>query len=131
MARRTFAVIDVVEILAHWYAGRSKKQVAASLGVDRSTVAKYVAPAVAAGMSPGGPAINEEQWRAMVREWFPKSGRHPAQPAHMARDRPAPRAHRGPGGRGAGLGYPPAPSRLGGAGSQRGQPAPLFASAFC
>ena len=72
MARRTFAVIDVVEILAHWYAGRSKKQVAASLGVDRSTVAKYVAPAVAAGMSPGGPAINEEQWRAMVREWFPK-----------------------------------------------------------
>jgi hypothetical protein len=41
-------VVDVVEILVHWYAGRSKKEVAASLGVDRATVAKYVAPAVAA-----------------------------------------------------------------------------------
>ena len=57
MARRTFTVIDVVEILAHWYAGRSKKQVAASLGVDRSTVAKYVAPALAAGLVPGGPPV--------------------------------------------------------------------------
>ena len=71
MARRTFKVIDVVEILAHWYAGRSKKQVATSLGVDRSTVAKYVAPAVAAGLVPGGPPVTDEQWRAMVREWFP------------------------------------------------------------
>src|SRR5487761_904143 len=71
MARRTFTVIDVVEILAHWYAGRSKKQVAASLGVDRSTVAKYVGPALAAGLVPGGPAISEDHWRAMVRVWFP------------------------------------------------------------
>jgi transposase len=71
MARRTFKVIDVVEILAHWYAGRSKKQVATSLGVDRSTVAKYVAPAIAAGLVPGGPTVTDEQWRAMVREWFP------------------------------------------------------------
>lgn len=64
-------MIDVVEILQHWYAGRSKKEVAASLGVDRATVAKYVAPAVAAGLLPGGPAIGEEQWRQRVREWFP------------------------------------------------------------
>lgn len=71
MSRRTFDVIDVVEILVHWYAGRSKKEVARSLGVDRNTVAKYVAPAVEAGLVPGGPAVSEEQWRALVREWFP------------------------------------------------------------
>jgi hypothetical protein len=70
MARRTFKVIDVVKILAHWYAGRSKKHVARSLGVDRSTVANYVAPAIAAGLVPGGPPVTDEQWRAMVREWF-------------------------------------------------------------
>ena len=64
-------MIDVVEILQHWYAGRSKKEVAASLGVDRATVAKYTAPAVSAGLVPGGPAVSEEQWRQRVREWFP------------------------------------------------------------
>jgi len=69
--RVTFSVIDVVEILEHWYSGRSKTQVAQSLGVDRATVAKYVAPAEAAGLVPGGSAISEEAWRAKVREWFP------------------------------------------------------------
>ena len=38
MARRTFDVVDVTEILAHWYAGRSKNQIAESLGLDRKTV---------------------------------------------------------------------------------------------
>lgn len=42
MARRTFDVIDVVEILQHWYAGRSKTDVAASVGVDRGTVRQGV-----------------------------------------------------------------------------------------
>jgi transposase len=64
-------MVDVVEILVHWYAGRSKKEVSASLGVDRATVSKYVAPAEAAGMVPGGPPVSEEQWRAKVRGWFP------------------------------------------------------------
>jgi transposase len=71
MARRTFSVVDVVEILQHWYAGRSKSEVAHSVGVDRSTVAKYVAAATAAGFSPGGPPVSEEFWRGRVREWFP------------------------------------------------------------
>ena len=53
MARRSFDVIDVVEILQHWHAGRSKSQVAASVGVDRGTVAKYVARAEADGLVPG------------------------------------------------------------------------------
>src|SRR5450759_380099 len=45
MARRTFQVIDVVEALQHWHAGRPKTVVAASLGVDVKTIRKYVAGA--------------------------------------------------------------------------------------
>ncbi len=40
MARRSFYVIDIVEILVHWYAGRSQHELAASLGVDRKTIRK-------------------------------------------------------------------------------------------
>jgi hypothetical protein len=42
MARRSFYVIDIVEILVHWYAGRSQHELAASLGVDRKTI-RYAA----------------------------------------------------------------------------------------
>jgi integrase/recombinase XerD len=45
MARRTFTMVDVTEILQHWYAGRPKGEVARSLGVDAKTVRRYVAPA--------------------------------------------------------------------------------------
>ncbi len=53
MARRQFQVIDVVEVLQHWHAGRPKTVVAASLGVDVKTVRKYVSAAEAAGIVPG------------------------------------------------------------------------------
>lgn len=53
MARRTFDVVDVTEIFIHWYAGRSLNEVSASLGVDRKTIRKYLAPAVAAGLARG------------------------------------------------------------------------------
>ena len=72
MARRTFDVIDVTEILVHWHAGRSLNEMAQSLGVDRKTIRKYIAPAVAAGISPGGPARSEGEWQDLVREWFPE-----------------------------------------------------------
>jgi transposase len=62
---------DVVEILTHWYAGRSKSEVARSLGLHRETVCKYVAPAEVAGLLPGGEPISEEEWRRRAREWFP------------------------------------------------------------
>ena len=65
-------MIDVTEILVHWHAGRSQAQVADSLGVDRKTVRKYTAPAIAAGMVPGGAALAEAQWVALVRGWFPE-----------------------------------------------------------
>jgi transposase len=72
MARRTFDVIDVTEILMHWHAGRSKNEMAESLGVDRKTLRKYIAPAEAAGIVPGGPAKSEEEWAELVRGWFPQ-----------------------------------------------------------
>jgi transposase len=72
LARRTFEVIDIVEILIHWYAGRSKNELATSLGVDRKTLRKYLAPAEAAGICPGGPPMAEADWRKLVVEWFPQ-----------------------------------------------------------
>ena len=62
MARRTFDVIDVTEILVHWHAGRSLNEMSQSLGGDRKTIRKYVAPAAAAGIVPGGPAKAEQEW---------------------------------------------------------------------
>ena len=72
MARRTFDVIDATEILMHWHAGRSKNEMAESLGVDRKTLRKYIAPAEAAGIVPGGPPKTEEEWSELVRGWFPQ-----------------------------------------------------------
>src|SRR5438270_1357678 len=72
MARRTFDVIDVTEILVHWHAGRSLNEMSGSLGVDRKTIRKYVAPAIAAGITPGGPARCEAEWQELIREWFPE-----------------------------------------------------------
>jgi transposase len=71
MARRTFDVVDVTEILIHWYAGRSINEVSASLGVDRKTIRKYLTPAVAAGLRPGGPVMAQADWAALVMGWFP------------------------------------------------------------
>lgn len=65
-------MIDIVEILIHWYAGRSQHELAASLGVDRKTLRKYVGPARAAGIEPGGPPMAEVDWRTLVAGWFPE-----------------------------------------------------------
>ena len=65
-------MIDVTEILVHWHAGRSLSEMAQSLDVDRKTLRKYVAPAVAAGIVPGGPPRSEREWAELVREWFPQ-----------------------------------------------------------
>jgi predicted transcriptional regulator len=72
MARRTFDVVDIIEILVHWHAGRSKSEIAQSLGVDRKTAGKYIAAAEAAGMVPGGPPVAEDRWAELAREWFPE-----------------------------------------------------------
>src|SRR5215510_8576809 len=72
LARRSFDVVDVTEILVHWSAGRSQSEIATSLGLDRKTVKKYVAPAVAAGLCPGGPPMSSADWERLVRSWFPE-----------------------------------------------------------
>lgn len=66
-------MVDLIEIYVHWFAGRSKSEIAASLGVDRGTLRKYLAPAEAAGIAPGGPPmLVEADWRRLVAEWFPQ-----------------------------------------------------------
>lgn len=65
-------VVDVTEILVHWYAGRSQAQLAESLGVDRKTVRKYLRPAMEAGLAPGGPPVDVAGWTARAAEWFPE-----------------------------------------------------------
>jgi len=73
MARRSFQVIDVVEVLQHWHAGRPKTVVAASLGVDVKTVRKYVSAAEADGICPGdGLVIDRAGWAGRVAAWFPE-----------------------------------------------------------
>ena len=65
-------MIDVVEVLVHWHAGRKVGELCSSLGVDPETVRKYVAPALAAGMVPGGPPLSEAVWSELVEGWFPE-----------------------------------------------------------
>ena len=72
MTRRTFTVIDVVEILLHWHAGRPKAEVARALELDRGTVRKYTAKAEAEGFVPTVGQLSREEWAALVREWFPE-----------------------------------------------------------
>jgi hypothetical protein len=86
MARRTFDVIDVTEILAHWHAGRSKSEIAGSLGVDRKTIRKYVAPAVAAGLVPGGAAAGRGGVGGRGGRVVPGAGRCAAAAGDLAGD---------------------------------------------
>jgi transposase len=72
LARRTFDVRDVTEILIHWYTGRSQSEIAISLGVDRKTIRKYLAPAIAAGITPGWPPVTTAEWAEQVGRWFPE-----------------------------------------------------------
>jgi transposase len=72
MARRLFDMIDIVEVCQHWYAGRSKADVAESLGIDRGTIRKYVTPAMSAGMTPGGPPVSRAEWAVLAAGWFPE-----------------------------------------------------------
>ncbi len=66
MTRRSFTVIDIVEILVHWHAGQKKAEVARSLGVDRGTVAKYTAKAESEGYVPGGEQVPVQRWAELA-----------------------------------------------------------------
>ena len=85
-------MVDIVEILIHWSAGRKKAEVARSLGVDRGTVAKYTAKALSEGYGPGGEALSARAVGRTRPRLVPRTGRPPAPQPH-------PRHHRGPPGR--------------------------------
>jgi len=40
--------------------------------VDRKTIRKYLAPAIAAGIAPGGPVMATTEWAELVGRWFPE-----------------------------------------------------------
>ena len=65
-------MIEVREILVHWHAGRRIGELCSSLGVDPKTVRKYTAPAIAAGLAPGGPPISASGWSELIEGWFPE-----------------------------------------------------------
>jgi hypothetical protein len=69
LARRTFDVIDIVEILTHSVCGPVAER---AREVDRKTLRKYTGPARAAGIEPGGPPMGEADWRNLVSGWFPE-----------------------------------------------------------
>ena len=64
-------MIDVVEILTHWQAGRNISEIARGLGLDRKTVRKYLAPAEREGLAPGA-HVSREEWARRVKQWFPE-----------------------------------------------------------
>ena len=39
-------MFDLVELFTHWRAGRSQVQLSESLGIDRKTIRKYLAPVI-------------------------------------------------------------------------------------
>lgn len=65
-------MIDVVELLVHWHAGRRVGEMHSSLGVDPKTIRKYTAPAIAAGIVPGVGSFSEADWAEKIGVWFPE-----------------------------------------------------------
>ena len=63
-------MIDVTEILVHWHAGRSLNEMSASLGVDRKTIRKYVAPCPVTNMSARSGSVT---WAGLLK-WQESGG---------------------------------------------------------
>jgi transposase len=65
-------VTDFVEMFRHWNAGRSQVQINEALNIDRKTIRKYLAPALAEGLQPDPESFDEQVWRARIGRWFPE-----------------------------------------------------------
>jgi transposase len=72
MARRSFDMFDLLELYTHWHACRSQRQLSESLGIDRKTIAKYLAPAIEESLTPGMAEVTEAQWTGHIARWFPE-----------------------------------------------------------
>src|SRR3972149_3697242 len=68
VARRSFAVRNITEILMHWQAGRPVREIARSLDVDRKTIRKYVGLARSLGYRPGQTPLAAEQWSVILHQ---------------------------------------------------------------
>ena len=86
---------NVTEILVHWDAGRSQREIADSLGLDRKMVKKYLTPAIEAGIEPGS-GRDQAVWSTLVREWFPHLADTTLRQYSWPLIEPHPRIHRGP-----------------------------------
>ena len=71
MARRTFTITQVADILDRWHRGGSTAGVADAVGVDRKTVKKYTDSAIAAGIRPGGAPLSLDDWSALIATRHP------------------------------------------------------------
>jgi transposase len=78
MSGRRFSVAEVAEVLQHWQAGRSRRQLARSLGMGRNRIDRIVAAAKAAGLVPGGPPLSRREWERQVPELFAERVVRPA-----------------------------------------------------
>ena len=74
MAYRELGVIELREVWRRYSAGDGVRAIARGTGVDRKTIAKYVAAAVAVGLSRGAPPPTDEQLAAACGEAWPWSG---------------------------------------------------------
>ena len=72
MARRNLSAVDLTELFVLWDAGMSQVQMSERLGMDRKTVRKYLAPAVAEGLMPGAPPVSDAVWSQRISQWFPE-----------------------------------------------------------
>jgi len=72
VARRTIRVIDLVELFQHWPLRAPDRRAELVARLDRKTVRRYLTPALAAGIVPGGPPLSIEQWAALAESWFPE-----------------------------------------------------------
>jgi transposase len=61
MTYRELTMIDVREVLRHWAAGHSNRQIASRTGIDRDTVGRYIKAAKEAGLvESSGDALTDE-----------------------------------------------------------------------
>ena len=72
MARRTFDMVDIIEILVHWHAGRNNSEIAPAWGWTARRCGSTSRPRRRRGWCRAVPPLSEAEWDARVRAWFPE-----------------------------------------------------------
>ena len=67
-----FHVNDIVEFLVHWHAGRTKAGGGREPGSGPQHRPQVHGQGRGGGLVPGGPALSQAAWGALVRGWFPE-----------------------------------------------------------